>query len=823
MAPSKQEFNTSIPVTTKFLTNHRGPSIISPKLLHWDRKNEAHVIRFLTWRNLSIKEKLILISFITTGSALFLVGVIFIAGEVLNVRNSSLTYLSGLSRTISQNSVPFIERRHTKSVDTIFASMNSTIDITCAVLYGEKGEIITKFDRGSPCPHVTPPLPKGQTHHFWLTNLDITQEIRRGQETLGTLYMRAYIGNSFSKVMSYATTLIVIMGCSFLFGYILFSNLQNTVTRHIYELASLMKAVSTDKNYSLRAKAVTQDEIATLATGFNEMLNNIEVRDKELARYRQGLEELVDLRTKELISANKQLQDELTERIKMEKALQESEYRYRTIFETSGNANAIVEENGTISMVNAAFEKLSGFARDEIQDRKTFLEFVDKDDVAKVQLCHSAQSENAESVTGEYECRLKNHEGSPRDVYAAVSMIPETRRCIVSIIDVTDLRRLQGQLLHSQKMEAVGQLAGGVAHDFNNILTIIMGYGSILLMNTEKGSALRSYVESILTSAEQATNLTQSLLAFSRKQPIKPKNIELNAVIKHVEKLLRRLIGEDIELRTKLSKTVVPVFADPGQIEQVLINLAANARDAMPEGGSLLIETDVHSDNEEFLQKFPGCSPVGYGSVSVTDTGTGMDQDTAQRIFEPFFTTKEEGKGTGLGLSIVHGVITQHGGHIDVKSEPGQGTTFTMYLPLVTYQKERTRASIPHHSRGGSEAVLVGEDNEPVRILIRNILTEYGYQVIESSDGEDAIEKFKASANLIGLLLLDVILPKIDGKSVFDEIRKIRPDIKALFMSGYTADVVQKHGIMEDKSNFIQKPVMPHVLLDKVREVLDAG
>jgi len=774
------------------------------------------------WRNLSIKEKLILISFITTGSALFLVGTIFIAGEVLNVRQSSLTYLSGLTKTISQTSVPVVTGHDRKGMDKIFETLNTKLDITCAVLYDEKGTILAKFDRGVPCQALSPPLPPGETYHFGLTHMDFTQEIKRGHDSLGIIHVRAYLGDSYSKVMNYITTLFIIMGCSFLFGYILFSNLQNTVTRHIFELASLMKIVSQEKNYSVRVKSVSKDEIGALAEGFNEMLDNIENRDIELAHYRQGLEELVEQRTKELISANEQLQRELAERIRVEKALQESEYRYRTIFETSGNANVIVEENMTISMVNQAFEKLSGFSRDEIENKKAFGDFVEKGDLDRIKGYHFARRKNPQSVPSEYECRLVNREGLPRDVYASVSLIPGTTRSIASLIDVTDLRKLQGQLLHSQKMEAVGQLAGGVAHDFNNILTIILGYGSILLMNTEKDSILKTYVESILSSAERATNLTQSLLAFSRKQSISPKNIELNSVIKNVEKLLRRLIGEDIELKTKLSKTVVPVFADPGQVEQVLINLAANARDAMPQGGSLIIQTEVLNGDGDFYKKFAHHKPGKYALISISDTGMGMSQETAERIFEPFFTTKEEGKGTGLGLSIVHGVITQHSGHIEVQSEPGKGTTFKMYLPLVSYQKERTRESVVHQPTGGSETVLVAEDNEPVRILVRNLLSEYGYNILESADGQEAVEKFMGSDNHVDLLLLDVILPKIDGKSVYDEIRKIKPDIKVLFMSGYTTDIVQKHGVVEHESNFLQKPVTPHILLGKVREILDA-
>jgi CheY-like chemotaxis protein len=292
-------------------------------------------------------------------------------------------------------------------------------------------------------------------------------------------------------------------------------------------------------------------------------------------------------------------------------------------------------------------------------------------------------------------------------------------------------------------------------------------------------------------------------------------------VIKNVEKLLRRLIGEDIELKIKLSREAVPVFADPGQIEQVLINLAANARDAMPQGGSLLVQAEVINGDEDLYKKFANHKPGKYARISVADTGTGMSQETAEKVFEPFFTTKEEGKGTGLGLSIVHGVITQHNGHIEVQSEPGKGTVFNMYLPLVSYQKEEARPLVVHQPTRGSETVLIAEDNEPVRILVRNILAEYGYNILESADGQEAVERFMGIDNHVDLLLLDVILPKIDGKSVYDEIRKIKPDIKVLFMSGYTTDIVQKHGVIAQGSNFLQKPVMPHVLLNKVREVLD--
>ena len=399
---------------------------------------------------------------------------------------------------------------------------------------------------------------------------------------------------------------------------------------------------------------------------------------------------------------------------------------------------------------------------------------------------------------------------------------------VISVIevtrDITEHRKLEEQLQQSQKMEAVGTLTGGIAHDFNNILTAIIGYGNILKMKLEQESPLMGYTDQILASAERAANLTQSLLAFSRKQVINPKPVNLNEITASVEKILLRIIGEDIELKTILSGIRdLKVMADAGQIEQVLMNLAANARDAMPEGGTLTIETGTAELDIDFLKIHEYGKPGMYAMITVTDTGHGMDENTRQRIFEPFFTTKEVGKGTGLGLSMVYGIIKQHSGYINCYSEQGKGTTFRIYLPLIKEEAKEAKAAAEGYTAltGGTETILLAEDEEEVRKLMKLVLEEAGYKVIEAVDGKEALEKFRENKDSIDLLLLDVIMPKINGKGVYEEAKKIKPDVKALFSSGYPADFIHKQGILEEGLNFISKPASPHELLKRIREAID--
>ena len=372
-------------------------------------------------------------------------------------------------------------------------------------------------------------------------------------------------------------------------------------------------------------------------------------------------------------------------------------------------------------------------------------------------------------------------------------------------------------------MEAVGLLAGGVAHDFNNILSVIMGYAGMLKMDTGLTARQQEKIDHINEAAERAAQLTGGLLAFSRKQKLTPKSVNLNDIINHLQKFLVRVIGEDIHLKSIVHEVNLPVCADNGQIEQAIINLATNARDAMPQGGLLTIETGMQEVDTDFA-KAHGYGHAGrYAVITVADSGSGMDEETQQKIFEPFFTTKETGKGTGLGLAIVYGIIKQHNGFINLYSEPGNGSVFRIYLPLLAQtddsSQEQAVMALP---RGGSETILVAEDDPAVRKLVVSLLKDYGYEVLVAENGKGAIVQFTANSERIRLILMDMIMPKLSGKAAADAILKLQPETKILFTSGYTADFIRNRGMEEEGLELIMKPVQPLELLRKIREMLDS-
>jgi PAS domain S-box-containing protein len=506
-------------------------------------------------------------------------------------------------------------------------------------------------------------------------------------------------------------------------------------------------------------------------------------------------------------------------------ALKQSEERYRSLFEESKDVIYISSPEGKFIDINSAGVSLFGYSSKE--------ELLSVDIAGQIYVDPSERTRFKRTIekqgfVTDYEVRMKKKNGEELAIMTITSSaVRDKRGNIVAyrgiMRDMTEQRKLEQQLRQSQKMEAIGQLAGGIAHDFNNILSAIIGYGGMVQKKMAPDDANRQNVEQILAAADRAAKLTHSLLAFSRKQIINPKPVNLNDILKNVEKLLSRIIGEDVELHTQTADRDLIVWADSLQIEQVLMNLATNARDAMPMGGRLMIKTEAIDITDEFQLQGVILAPGIYALLTVVDTGSGMDEKTHEKIFEPFFTTKEVGKGTGLGLAMAYGIIKQHNGYILASSQLGKGTTISIYLPLIGLsagEPESMQSGLP--MKRGTEIILVAEDNESVRKMTATMLIDQGYTVIEAADGEEAIRRFREQHDRIQLLLIDVVLPKKNGKEVYEEVRRVRPDVKVLFTSGYTADVIHAKGIVDEGLHFIPKPAVMRELLQKIRDELDA-
>lgn len=513
---------------------------------------------------------------------------------------------------------------------------------------------------------------------------------------------------------------------------------------------------------------------------------------------------------------------DISARNKREDALLEGENRLRMTIETVPECVMLLAADGTILEMNqAALAMIAADSAAQAVGTSIFPLIVPDYRAAVQELLDEVFRGNAGTI--EYE--FIGMKGSRSWVEIRSAPLKDAQGKITRLLgicrDITEQKKLEAQLRHAQKMEAIGTLSGGIAHDFNNILTAIIGYSNILKLKLKQNDPARPFVEQILASADRATGLTQSLLAFSRKMVTNLAPMNLNETAQRAEKLLRRIIGEDIELKTELPDVSATVVADSGQIDQVLMNLVTNARDAMPEGGTITVTTGVTELGNEFIRTYGYGKPGTYAVISVTDTGIGIDEKFLDRIFEPFFTTKEVGRGTGLGLSIVYGIIKSHSGYINCSSRPGHGTMFTVYLPLANthmLERELSSSQVP---QGGNETILLAEDDPEVRKLSTAFLRDFGYTIIDAENGEVACRRFREHQDTIRLLLFDVIMPTKNGKEAYDEIRLLSPDIKVLFMSGYSTSTVVNKCIADRGFNFIQKPVSPEALLKKVRKVLD--
>jgi PAS domain S-box-containing protein len=512
------------------------------------------------------------------------------------------------------------------------------------------------------------------------------------------------------------------------------------------------------------------------------------------------------------------------ERKRAEEALRRSEERFEKVFRASPVAITISTLEGARYLdVNDAYLRMLGYTRAEVIGRTAFDLGLWRDPAERARVVQQLRGGSAQDV----DTVIHTKDGRARNVLIALERIDiGGSECLLGLLhDVTEPRLLEQQLRQAQKMEAVGRLAGGVAHDFNNLLTVITSYSDLLLEELPSGDPKREDLEQIRKAAEGAAGLTRQLLAFSRQQVLQPRILDLNGVVENTEKLLDRVIGEDIRLSTVLAPDLGLIHGDPGQLEQILVNLVVNSRDAMPHGGQVTIETADLNADESFVRNHPLAHPGRYAMLAVTDTGVGMDEETKVHIFEPFFTTKEQGKGTGLGLATVYGIVKQSGGFVWVYSEPSHGTTIKVYLPCVEAGAQASAVPGKVADSGmprGSETVLVVEDAPAVRAVMRQVLKRQGYTVLDAPDGAEALRLAAEHTGPIQLLLTDLVMPVLGGRQLTEQLTELRPETKVLFTSGYTDDAVVRHGLLETGVAFLQKPFAPEVLARKVREVLNA-
>lgn len=510
------------------------------------------------------------------------------------------------------------------------------------------------------------------------------------------------------------------------------------------------------------------------------------------------------------------------ERLNMEEALRETNAALQGLIQASPLAIISVDMDANITSWNRAAEAIFGWRENDVIGRRLpFLveETEDSSRALRNVLLKGNPMPAAETV-------WRHKDGTPVRVSLSAALMRDRQGrpsgAMTLVADVTERRNLEDQLRQSQKLEAVGRLAGGLAHDFNNILTAIAGFAELTLLKLPAADPLARNVEEILTAANQASALTRQLMAFSRKQVLEPRVLDLNAVITGLEPMLRRLIGEDVDLITRLEPDLGAIRADPNHVEQIILNLAINAREAMPEGGRLMIDTTDVDLDEAYTRVHVGARPGPHVMLAVSDTGFGMDAETQAHIFEPFFTTKERGRGSGLGLSTVYGIVKQTGGSIRVYSEPSRGTTFRLYFPRIRGKIEAIpRIEVDETPPTGTETVLLVEDDAMVRRVTREMLEGAGYTVIEAREGQEALEMVRTHTGVIDLMITDVVMPRMSGRETADRLTALRPTMKILYVSGYTDDAIVHHGLLEPGLAFLQKPFSRIVLTRKVREVLD--
>src|ERR1017187_9321571 len=749
-----------------------------------------------SYLHLSIQQKLQSIVMVTCTAALLVASVVFTLYDRSTFLRAKMQDLSASAKMVGSNSTAALSFGDAKSAREVLSALQAKQNVINACIYNKDGRVFASYSRDVAHSDCFPPPAQAQATAIVNHNMVLFQPITLNGKSIGTIFIEADLTDLSSRLTRFLEIDFLVLVASLAVAFLLATRLQRVISGPIRELTDTALSVSTRENYSVRATKRGDDEIGVLFDQFNSMLDRIQQGDIALQEAQSGLENRVAERTSYL----------------------------NALIENSPLDILVLDSGQKVQLCNPAFEKLFQSVPQEDIGKPVVALFPNEKTLPEASGTSGATSNGTPvSLT----TRRARKDGSFVDVELHLVPLIVNRRVLGSLSiyqDVTEQRMLERQLRVAQKMEAIGRLSGGIAHDFNNLLGVIIGYIQVMKRSLLPGNSSYEYAEEIEKAGQRAVSLTRQLLAFSRQQVLEPVILNLNTLVSEMEKMLPRLIGEDIKLNLILDPAIGQVKADSGQIEQVVMNLAVNARDAMADGGKLTIQTANAELDTVFEREHPGSVPGQYVMLAVTDTGTGMDPETQAQIFEPFFTTKERDKGTGLGLATVYGVVKQSSGYIAVESEIGKGALFKIYLPRieqpVATKSESSQASLTVR---GSETILLVEDAEPLRKLAHMFLRDNGYQVLTAADGAEAQQVAEQNPGPIHLLLTDVVMPGINGRVLAERLAPLHPAMKVLYMSGYTDSFIAGHGVLEEGIHLLHKPFTKEVLVRKVRELLDGS
>ncbi len=799
----------------------------------------------------SIRGKLTVIVMATTCVSLFLALLSMGVIDALNFRNQMQKDAVSLATMVANNSTAALSFGDAKSAREILESLRGDPQVGSATLLGSDGKPMAEYRRKDWGVAYLPSLDVDHVSFTW-DRIEIVRPVVLEGKRIGAVVMQCDTSELYARLWSSAFVALCILFVAAGVGYLLTMQLQRFITTPIQNLANASRMVAIEKKYSIRVLKQADDELGELTDGFNSMLTKIEARDNALREAQAELEKRVADRTRELFGTNQQLhmevgnhkrakeesdalrdrlvvaydklRSETDERALMQEKLKSSEERFSKAFKTSPVAQAILTRSSRIFVdVNDRFAELAGVERQKLIGTVLFSIPLWSLPETRARIEQLLSDGHALS---NWECRISDGTDKTRHaLLSAESFQLGDEQCVLLMTeDISERVNLEGQLRQSQKMDAIGQLAAGVAHDFNNLLTVIQGYTQLLLAMETANGVSKEALEKIIAASQRAAGLTSQLLTFSRKQVAQPKAVDMNKVVHSVTGLLRPVLGENIRLNIRATSELPSVMADAGMLEQVLVNLAVNARDAMPKGGELIVSTFRCEIDATYLQCRPQASTGQFVCLQVSDSGTGMDTQTIERIFEPFFTTKGVGKGTGLGLATVYGIVKQHRGWVEVVSQIGVGTTFKVFIPAVEQASHNTEFNTnPDVVRGGNELIMVVEDEPALRELVTKILRTYGYQVLEATHGKDAIRIWESTAVKPVLLLTDMMMPEgMTGWDLACHIRAESPDMKVVYTSGYSPEIFGGEVKMDSNANFLPKPFHPRILAKTVRQCLDS-